>query len=100
MQSSHPQKEGSTKFRDLGCLLYIFAENIPFSIVYWYLKEESMHTEKATDSTTCNEGCDILLHLIKRLFNKSEKCMTRDSILHSHISVSQGHSLAERCFQY
>lgn len=59
-----------------------------------------MRTEKASDPTTCTESCDIPLHLIKRLFNKSKKSMTRDSILHSHISVSQCHSLVERCFQY
>lgn len=57
-----------------------------------------MHAEKASDPTTCTESCDILLHFIKRFFNKSKKCMTRDSILHSHISVSQGHSLVERYF--
>lgn len=59
-----------------------------------------MHTEKTSDTTTCTESYDIVLHLIKRLFNKCKNCMTRDSILHSHISISQGHSVVERCVQY
>lgn len=67
-------------------------------LVSW--EETSMHTEKASDPITCTASCDTLLHLIKRLFNKSKKCMTKDSIWHSHISVPQGHSLVERCFQY
>lgn len=77
------------------------AEKIPSSIVHWYLERKHPCTlKKLVTLPPCTESCDIPLHLIKRLFNKSKKRMTRDSILHSHISVSQCHSLVERRFQY
>lgn len=68
------------------------------ALVSW--EKTTMHIEKTSDPTACTESCDVLLHLIRRLFNKSKKCMTRDSILHSHISVSECHTLVERSFQY
>lgn len=56
-----------------------------------------MHTEKASDPMTCTESWDILLCLIKGLFNKFKKCMTRDSTF-PHFSFSRSQFSKEDFF--
>lgn len=99
VQKFYLKKEGLITCRDLDCLLSISAENIPSPIVHWYLERKHPCTLERL-ATTCTESCDIILHLIKKLFNKSKKFMMRHSIPLSHTSIFECHSLAERSFQY
>lgn len=99
VQQFYLKKEGCTMCTDLDCLESISAEKIPSSIVHWYLERKHPCTLKRL-VTTCTGSCDILVHLIKRLFNKPKKFVMRDWIPHSHIAVSECHSLAEKSFQY